>query len=910
MSELTNLTELDLGDNAISDISALSELTNLTLLDLGDNAIANLSPLVTNTGLGSGDTVNVKVNPLSSVSIDTHIPTLQSRGVTVEFDNIVANVVDLPDVNLRAAIAAALGKASDDPITTSDMATLTQLEASKSNISDLTGLEHAIKLTWLILDGNSISDISSLSGLTKLGFLILDGNSISDISSLTGLTNLTWLHLGDNSISDISVLVGLTNLELLFLRNNSISDLSALVTNTELGSGDAVNVKGNPLSSVSIDTHIPVLESRGVTVEFDDIIAGVVADLPDANLRAAIAAELDKASDDPITTSDMAALTLLNASNSNISDLTGLEHAINLISLSLGNNSISDISTIEGLTNLTSLYLNSNLISNISSLARLTNLTSLYLGYNSISDISSLAGLTNLRRLNLDRNSISDISALVTNTGLGNGDMVNVKVNPLSPVSIDTHIPVLQSRGVTVDFDDIAAGVVIDLPDSNLRAAIATELGKMPDDVITTSDMAALTQLNASGSNISDLTGLEHAINLRGLSLSVNSISDISVLAGLTNLISLYLNNNSISDLSALVTNTGLGSGDTVNVEVNPLSPVSIDTHIPALQSRGVTVDFDDIVPGVVVDLPDSNLRAAIATELGKMPDDVITTSDMILLTQLNAGGSNISDLTGLEHAINLRSLSLSVNSISDISVLAELTNLTRLDLRSNSISDISAVSGLTDLRRLNLSGNSISDLSSLSGLTNLRSLDLSSNSVSDISSLGGLTNLTELSLWGNSISDLSALATNTGLGSGDTVDAKGNPLSSVSIDTHIPVLQSRGVTVDFDDIVAGVVVELLDSNLRTVIEEALDKASGDTITTSDMAVLIELSASNSNISDLTGLEHAINLRSLNLGGNSISDISSLSGLTSLTWLYLRGQLYLGPVSTCNQYRIGEWRHG
>ena len=43
--------------------------------------------MVANTGLGSGDTVNVKGNPLSYLSIHTHLPVLQSRGVTIEFDN-------------------------------------------------------------------------------------------------------------------------------------------------------------------------------------------------------------------------------------------------------------------------------------------------------------------------------------------------------------------------------------------------------------------------------------------------------------------------------------------------------------------------------------------------------------------------------------------------------------------------------------------------------------------------------------------------------------------------------------------------------------------------------------------------------------------------------------------------------
>ena len=87
MVSLTNLTSLDLRNNRISNLSALAELTNLARLDLRNNRISDLSSLVANTGLGSGDEFLVDSNPLSYSAINTHIPTLQSRGVTVEFDN-------------------------------------------------------------------------------------------------------------------------------------------------------------------------------------------------------------------------------------------------------------------------------------------------------------------------------------------------------------------------------------------------------------------------------------------------------------------------------------------------------------------------------------------------------------------------------------------------------------------------------------------------------------------------------------------------------------------------------------------------------------------------------------------------------------------------------------------------------
>ena len=80
-----------------------------------------------------------------------------------------AQVVFIPDPNLRAAIETTLGKASGDTITTSDMAALAHLEARESNISDLTGLEHAINLTdRCLFRDNSISDISSLVRANQL----------------------------------------------------------------------------------------------------------------------------------------------------------------------------------------------------------------------------------------------------------------------------------------------------------------------------------------------------------------------------------------------------------------------------------------------------------------------------------------------------------------------------------------------------------------------------------------------------------------------------------------------------------------------------------------------------------------------------------------------------------------------
>ena len=312
-----------------------------------------------------------------------------------------AQTVDLPDPNLRDYIERVLGKAAGDPITVTEMATLTSIaiQEQEKGVSDLTGLDHAINLTELYLyDSHSISDISPVASLTNLTSLGLGGNPISDISPVAGLTNLTSLGLGHNQISDISPVADLTNLTSLGLGHNQISDISPVAGLTNLTS---LGLGHNQISDIS-----PV--------------AGLTN------------------------------LTSLYLRGNPISDISPVAGLTNLIELYLGENSISDITAVAGLTNLIELDLQDNFISDITAVSGLTNLTKLYLDSNFISDISAVTGLTNLRSLDLGYNLIFDLSPLVANTGLGDGDSVDVGGNHPNFPANHPDIAVLRERGVRV----------------------------------------------------------------------------------------------------------------------------------------------------------------------------------------------------------------------------------------------------------------------------------------------------------------------------------------------------------------------------------------------------------------------------------------------------------------------------
>lgn len=97
--DLEGLTSLSASERNIADLTGLEYCTNLTELDLRGNEISDISPLVQNEGLGEGDTIGLQGNPLSWESVNIYIPELRGRGVTVVYDEqgVTGNVTVIPN---------------------------------------------------------------------------------------------------------------------------------------------------------------------------------------------------------------------------------------------------------------------------------------------------------------------------------------------------------------------------------------------------------------------------------------------------------------------------------------------------------------------------------------------------------------------------------------------------------------------------------------------------------------------------------------------------------------------------------------------------------------------------------------------------------------------------------------------
>ena len=326
-----------------------------------------------------------------------------------------------------------------------------------------------------------------------------------------------------------------------------------------------------------------------------------VVEIPDPNLERELRRALRIPSSARLTQQAMRQLTTLNVYRREVKNLIGLEYATGLTELKLSENQIQDVTPLRGLTQLRELHLHVNRIQDITPIDTLTELRELRLRDNQIRDVSALAGLTKLRELWLSGNPIEDTAPLRT----------LLKRNP--NLKLDIDIP--QISGL--------------IPDENLAAVVREGLGIGENERITKQGLRNLTELRGREKNIRDLTGLEYATQLRGLSLANNRISDLSPLAGLKKLKGVSLFRNRIRDLSPLEGLTQLNRLDLRNNQISNIRPI-----------KGLT-----------------------------------------RLTELSLDTNKIKDITPLAGLKNLEVLKLEGNPIQDFSPLASLTKLSDVDV-------------------------------------------------------------------------------------------------------------------------------------------------------------------------------------------------------------------------------------
>jgi len=345
---LLGLRNLDLSENAISDLGPLANLEHLEKLKLVTNQISDLAPLAELTEL---ERLYLNGNQISDLSP-------------------LARLDDLEILCLNAC-----------------------------GISDLSHLVQLTDLEELQLSTNQVVNLSPLESLNDLKELNLNTNQIKDIRPLAKLTDLKVLKLSNNRVRDIRPLFKLRNLEAVWLKGNNLIDPEQLkelcetlpacdVHHELLAVKDGPDSERMSLENPSESSDLPIISY--IKEQYGE-------DFPSIQRLYLHEQSLD--SIEFMNDCQFSSVESLDLDDNQITSLIPLSNCKKLKSLSLNNNQVSDLTPLAELEELEILEIQNNMVRDLSPLGNLKSLRQLCIQNNLISDRSSIGDLPNLENI-------------------------------------------------------------------------------------------------------------------------------------------------------------------------------------------------------------------------------------------------------------------------------------------------------------------------------------------------------------------------------------------------------------------------------------------------------------------------------------------------------------------------------
>jgi Leucine-rich repeat (LRR) protein len=793
VSQNVNLTYLDCRNNQLPSLElsknvALAYLdcsnNRLTSLDLSKNInltdfqcyynwdLANLNLKNGHNFKIKGDNISIGSTALSCVQVDnvgysTQYWTNKNMETVFSVVPCVNLYTAIPDQNFEKALIAQnidTNPVLDGKVLTSAIASLTTLDVSL-NVADwskyiynLKGIEDFVALKTLNCSGNYLGnglDLSKNTALTTLncskniGLQTLDlSKNVSlttldcsynfnmrtlDFSKNIALTSLNCSHNLFNSF-DISKNTALITLDCSFMalsvldlsKNGALTSIncsSNQLVNLNLKNGNNANIipanliltSNPPLTCIAVDVNALTTDwtNKDANAYFSTTACQDYTAIPDANFEQALidqGIDLDAVPDKKVLTSAIVGIKTLDVSERNIGDLTGIQDFVALEILNCSDNSFWSLN-----------------------FSKNTALTTLNCGYNS-----------NLYRLDLTKNTAL-LYLTCDNIGM-DGDSLDISNN--------TALITLNCNGSQIGGLDV----------SQNTALTTLECGDNYISSLDVSKNTALTRLECNNNSIKSL-GVSNNTALTVLNCGNNRLTvlDVSKNTAITNL-DCHSNKFTVFDVSKNTALTSLSCNNnalmTLNVKngANNLL-VSLDATnnsnlacilvdnitTPVTWSKDATASYSDTAcVNLYTAIPDANFEQFLigkGIDTNATIDGKVLTSAIASLEDLNISSvSNITDLTGIEGFVALKTLNITNNPYLQTLDLSRNVALTKLDGNSVNYSmsalDLSKNVMLTDLilnqyynvENLDLSKNVLLTNLDISYLYNLKSISVSEN--------------------------------------------------------------------------------------------------------------------------------------------------------------------------------------
>ncbi|MDF7663782.1 InlB B-repeat-containing protein [Bifidobacterium sp. ESL0763] len=646
--------------------------------------------------------------------------------------------------------------------------TLTYLDLSINQISDISSLRNLTKLQHLFVNVNTISVLPNLSGRPwpQLVELNLGSNQLTDLTQLKYVTSVQSLALYIDKLDDSSNLAALqscTHLRQLDLTHNNISDLGFLAPMMWL-----VNVYpgDNEIADMSVLARLPNLLEQP-TPAWPVPLAYQRLTAPKQRARTGRPLTLDVAG--MLKGGDNSSLALSDANPS--------------AEFSSANGKATWQSVPAGGTSATVRFSEPVPFGSSGATTEFNGTVTQPYSYGFDVSFTGQDGTTLSPTQDVDEGAKATrptVTPTPSNAGLSfmgwgvpadgaSGGRGRMKVYDFD-AAVTKDLTVYPLWGVRWGSGGAAGTCTMGIdtirtcfPDTHLAAKVASTLGssRAVTDVLTQADAESIGELDGQNSGITDLQGMQlltkiakcYLFNGIPVSATPNTISDLTPLSNLVSLEKLVLYDNRVTDISMLGKLTAMQYFD---VGQNSISDISVLEHMPSIWYLGLQYNrISDIAP-----LKNLHLLRECYLEFNNLSDlEQLRDASMPNLRVLQVSDNgNLPDLNPVAHFTTLTTFSARDDNVTDITPLAGMTHMHGLELKGNSISDLTALAGMTDLRNAELYENDIADITPLEGMGRLSTLYMAHNKVSDVSPLAGLTSLTQVDLSYNAVADASGL--------------------------------------------------------------------------------------------------------------------------------------------------------
>ena len=557
----------------IISLEPLSELSDLTWLDVSGTSVEDLSPVRNLNKLKVLRANSTLIEDLTALKYNITLEELEVANTTIEDLSVLASLRNLLKLNVNNTQVNRISNLKSCP-------NLTSLNLGSTRIANVGVLQDLSQMKSLDISNTAVRDLGPIGNLKDLQSLNISGSAVSNLQALSGMENLRELYCSNTSIGDLTPLKGNRRLSKIYCDHSGIHDAEA-----------SAFTQTNPFALVIYDTEALKTWWRELPIYWKAVFSKQI-----------------KVDSEPTTEQlhqiiNMQELDL--SGNTFMQNLMPVSRLTNLRSLNISNTEIGYLQPIQGLANLESLNISHTYISDLKPLQDMSNLKYLNIMNTPVNDLSALVNDGNIEVIEADSTTIgkSQVVALKEKqrqvTVVYQTEALKAWWNGLDPIwqaifrnAIATQsetpnalelqqILDLRELEITPEHPIISIEPLTDL----MWLERLTINNQGVSDLKPLANKEFLLELNAQNNPISSLSPIESSTLLELLNIENTQIKDLGPLSKMNNLVTLNASGTIVKSLKPLSNLQKLENLFVNNTNVRSISPVE---NMPSLKQLKV----------------------------------------------------------------------------------------------------------------------------------------------------------------------------------------------------------------------------------------------------------------------------------------------------------------------------------